>query len=455
MLLQNDITLDQLSIESSASGFEQGKCTLNVSTLQLLQGYYGLDGGTLANATVSGPGTFLISADIGKVSTLSHVTLASHATVFYGVTEVDLNNGFSLAGGSISLIGEAGLTGPELNFAGTGGITGTGTIQLNGPRLHVYGAGTIGSGITVTSSNSSGTIDLPGAAMTNFGTIAGDASNLVISAGTFTNNGTVQASNGGSLQLTGYWSNAGTLVVNGGQLALGGTFSTAGLGQINRTGGTITLQGTLDNTGQALVLGNAIGPWESNGGVIRGGTFSTTGSGTLVGAMTFDGVTLASDFSTSSALTLTNSFTLAGATLSTSQGLSLGSDVQIGGSGSVLLNNSGMAQFIGLNGHTLTVGSGVSLATSQFGFYLNGSTTNHGTISASGGGTIYLGVGTETNDGTWEARNGGTLTIDGNWSSSGTISVNNGTVNLSGTFSSALSMGSTLVGTRQRLICLV
>ena len=53
---------------------------------------------------------------------------------------------------------------------------------------------------------------------------------------------------------------------------LGGSFTRAGLGTFNRTGGAVNLTGTLDNTGATLALNNATGSWTLLGGALAGGT---------------------------------------------------------------------------------------------------------------------------------------------------------------------------------------
>ena len=79
---------------------------------------------------------------------------------------------------------------------------------------------------------------------------------------------------------------------------LGGLFTLAGLGTFNRTGGTVNLMGTLDNTGTTLALDATTGSWNLAGGTLKGGTLSESGGAELVfttSGGTLDGVTAASD----------------------------------------------------------------------------------------------------------------------------------------------------------------
>jgi len=87
-----------------------------------------------------------------------------------------------------------------------------------------------------------------------------------------------------------------------------GTFTTAGLGTFNHVGGTVTLDGTLVNTGSTLTLNATTGSWLLNAGTIRGGTVTTSGGAQLILPVgdngTLDGVTL------DTSLTISNNYTL-------------------------------------------------------------------------------------------------------------------------------------------------
>src|SRR5438093_11555229 len=92
----------------------------------------------------------------------------------------------------------------------------------------------------------------------------------------FTRRKLVEASNGGTLHLDGNWANAGLMRVNGGILNLGGSFTVASLGNMQRIGGQVVIIGTLNNAGTTLSLSAASGSWSiSQGGRINGGTIVT------------------------------------------------------------------------------------------------------------------------------------------------------------------------------------
>ena len=79
------------------------------------------------------------------------------------------------------------------------------------------------------------------------------------------------------------------LDMTSGTLNLGGNFTVDGLGinatppRFTRSGGTVNLTGTLNNTGAELVLAGATSSWQLAGGTILGGTVTTTGGAKLLG----------------------------------------------------------------------------------------------------------------------------------------------------------------------------
>jgi hypothetical protein len=103
---------------------------------------------------------------------------------------------------------------------------------------------------------------------------------------TFTNEagGLIEAA-GGTVWVAGNWSNAGTIRVTSGTLKLGGAFTTAGLGTVERPGGagTIEIVGTMDNTGATFGLSTVSGSYGLvNGAEIKGGSIAATGTGRLL-----------------------------------------------------------------------------------------------------------------------------------------------------------------------------
>ncbi len=104
---------------------------------------------------------------------------------------------------------------------------------------------------------------------------------LTLTGASLTNGGTIESA-GGVLDLRpASWSSSGTIAVSNTTLELNGTFTTAGLGTINRAGGVVNLRGTLTNTGATLTLNAAIGSWVLLGGTITGGTLAFADGRTL------------------------------------------------------------------------------------------------------------------------------------------------------------------------------
>src|SRR5262249_14502760 len=139
---------------------------------------------------------------------------------------------------------------------------------------------------------------------------------------TFTNNGTLIASAGTLTISATNWSSTGAFQVGGsGLLNLGGSFSDTRFTTFTRTGGTVNITGTLDNTGNPLNIGNAgvfgMGGRNSLTGTIRAGTLTSDATALTSNSGTLDGVTIGSNLalggtlvSVSNNLALANGITL-------------------------------------------------------------------------------------------------------------------------------------------------
>ena len=74
---------------------------------------------------------------------------------------------------------------------------------------------------------------------------------------------------------------------------LGGAFTLANLGAFNRSGGTVNLTGTLNNTNTTLALNATSGSWVLNGGTLLGAPMTAnSGVSFIVQSGTLDGVTV-------------------------------------------------------------------------------------------------------------------------------------------------------------------
>jgi hypothetical protein len=208
-------------------------------------------------------------------------------------------------------------------------------------------------------------------------TLTGTGSNLVLAGSNYVVNQSLSVAAGQTLVLDGGWSNDSTINLSGGQLYLNGTFTTADVGAINRSGGAVRIGGTLNNGGSTLALNAATGTWTFDGGTIRGGVITTAdtaileASGFSTGG-TLDGVTLngIASVSRGATLTVTNGLTLNGSiTLTTNSGeaqdparvhFATGTQSLLG-TGEIVLGGQLNASGIVLGGTSLTVGPDITI----------------------------------------------------------------------------------------------
>ena len=210
--------------------------------------------------------------------------------------------------------------------------------------------------------------------------------------------------------LDGSWSNTGTITsTNNSTIELGGTFTLAELGTLDRTGGTVNLTGTLDNTGTTLALDNTTGSWQVLNGTIAGGTVATAGSAELIGAAygkgTLDGVTVAGTLDMASqfddAMTVTGGLTLIGGevALAKASRLLFSGTQTLGGTGTVTFADGQANNGLEIaTDSTLTIAPGISIQgnSGYIGYdyqpvVAGASVVDQGTIDAdAAGGTIHI-----------------------------------------------------------------
>ncbi len=447
-------------------------------------GSWNLVGGTITGGTISSTGGAVLVLT-GNGGTLAGVTIAAgtavDATQFYDANAT-ITGGLTL-NGTLNLGKADTSTFGQLYFSGTQtlGTSGTGTILFGGNpnnALYAHGDGggnpatlTIASGITI--HGNKGTIGgyYGSDSIVNDGTINADVAGGTISInggnpGTFINNGTLHATGstlaisgiwsnspgksitataGATLSLgdqnsysTSAWSNAGTINASNSTVNLGGPITLASLGAFTRSGGTVNLTGTLDNTAKTLAFTPATGSWNLVGGTITGGTISSTGGAVLVltgNGGTLAGVTIAAgtavdatqfydaNATITGGLTLNGTLNLGKADTSTFGQLYFSGTQTLGtsGTGTILFGgNPNNALYAhgdgGGNPATLTIASGITIHGNKGtigGYYGSDSIVNDGTINADvAGGTITV-SGTFTNKGTLKKSNGGMLIING------------------------------------------
>ena len=476
-------TLGNLTAGGSSVVNVTGTLNNTATTLALTSttGTWNLNGGTINGGTITESGGSVLTID-GSPSpaALAGVTVAAGATV-YAHNEVSITNGLTL-NGALNLDATSTFASGFLQFQGTQTLTGTGTVLLSHLSAGVLAQGdggahpatlTIASGITI--HGGSGIIggENPNDSVVNEGNIQADSSSggeVIVENFQNAPGGTLAATAGGQLTLSSNWNNAGVISVTGATVNLGGIFTLASLGTLNRSGGTVNVTGTLDNTNTTLALGPSTGGWVLAGGTIKGGTVAGSGAGTLSlasfagTASTLDGVTIAAGTTViatpssltqvSDGLTLNGTLDLGAADGSSYAGLIFQGTQTLSGTGTVLLGGSfqnslqAKGSNNGLTPATLTIGSGIMIhggGAMIGGYFASDTVVNDGTINSdAGGATITVGSNNTTpftNNGTLEATTG-TLDLgirpgfNGNspWVNNGTLALLGGTLNLDGSF---------------------
>jgi hypothetical protein len=428
-----------------------------------LTGVYDLKGGTLALTATTGSWS-VQSGTIknGTISLAGGATLNNVGSEYFD--KVTLASNLTVSGGTLFMYHANTLaTGVKLTVTdGTlylydqpdsgASLNGTGEVILNGTsggNLYLYN----GSGHTATIAS---TIKVHGFgsvyfyAGTNNGTITADQSGKTLSVGgaTWVNKGTLSATGGGILTISGTWSSPspGVINENASTLNLGGTIGT--ITMPTRTGGTINLTGVYNLGGGTLALTATTGSWSVQSGTVKNATINLSGGAQLVpnSSAYFDHVTFATNFAfTTGTIFLYHANTLAtGVHIVANDGTVYLYDqpdggASLNGTGEVLLGSSsgGNLYLYNGNGHVATVAATVLVHGFGTVYYYAGG--NSGTIKADVAGKTLTVTGTSwVNKGTLSAINGATLTLSGtNWSSPspGAINETNSTIMLSGTFS--------------------
>ena len=388
----------------------------------------------ITGGTINTTGTGALMGFANGNNTLSGVTvnglvdLSTNANARERISNgLTLNGTVNVANGGILSLDSSGVANQT--------IGGSGTINLNdsGARLSVEGTGTttLGSGITVQGQGNIGTAVFVGGGNTlvNNGHIVANVAGGTLTitppanSGSVTNNGTLSASNGGTLALQSAVANAGTISALAGSVVeqdgiriTGGAITTSGTGVLraasngNNVLDGVKVTGTLDlstiaNAREIVVNGLTL---NGNVNIANGGILSLDSSGTTGGAQTVSG-------------TASINLNDPGARLSVegTGSTTLGAGITVRGQG-----NIGTAVFVG-GANTLTSNGLIS------------SDVNGGNLEITAPGNS----GSFVNNGTLQAINGGKLTLSTN------IVANPGSQIVSGTGSTVLQNGVTINGT--------
>jgi len=415
-------TLDSAELVQMTGGRLVG-AEVNAAAVEFAAG-----GGTLDGVTLNSP---VAMDDSDSVQVRNGLILNDTVTFANGQIEFVLDQTLSgngelvfTNGGSIRTPDNSVLTiEPDIVIRG-----GTGSIGADGASNAIVNRGTIAS-------DEPGQIFIEGRmGWTNEGTISASNGGSLRMGPTLSNKGTISIAGGGTLGLEGAWQNEGVITMLDSTVTLGGAFSLASLGDFQRSGGSVRITGTFDNAA-GLLLDAATGSWELVGGTIVGGSIATSDGAALVPTGSngvLDTVTLDSPVVVPSgtAFRVRNGITLnAMATIEPSGSIECdaGENLIDGSAEIVFPGPGGPAYLFPRDNCVLTIGAGITVRGS--GGYIgsdssSASIVNQGTVDSDAGGQIQLRslAIAGSNEGTMRASNG-TLHAISAWSSSGTIEI--------------------------------
>ncbi len=286
-------------------------------TLTVKAGRVELHRGTIQGGTIVGDGSEL-GFGLEPLNTLDGVTVRGGLNldgnaIFTHGTKVVAANGTSpgaltlgtLQGSTLQIIGAQTLhniiqlknysqivASASLTLASDTRVSGDGSVGVD---LTATAATLTNQGI-ITADQAGQRLDVTGAKIANSGTLATVNGATLSIAGALTNTGTITAA-GGTLQIGTLQNNStGTITATNAEIDLGNA-TTATLGTFSRTGGTLLVTGTIDNTGQNLDLTQGRLARLNLGGAIHGGTLTHPSGLGLVYAYKaqLDGVTVLGD----------------------------------------------------------------------------------------------------------------------------------------------------------------
>jgi len=310
------------------------------------QGTFTFNGGAFAG-TLTNAGETVINAPLTLAAGFTNdasVTINSTGTLITDGSGLVNDGSITLAGGMLAgsgaLVNNSLLTGSGI-LAGSGGFTNQGLITQDGGNLRLSNSGTnTNSGnidlergrqfILQTSLQNAGTLDLDGGLVTGAGTLNNVSGGSLTGRGgisaPFNNAGGFLAHTAGTLNITSAFTNTGTLALdgltaslNGGAITNNGTIQgrgTVGSGisnaqTIEASGGTLTLSGSVTNTGLLTAGAGAklhvTGSFPVNAGTVSltGGTFDTAAALNSTGQITGHGIVRTGGLTNNGSVTLT------------------------------------------------------------------------------------------------------------------------------------------------------
>jgi hypothetical protein len=437
----------------------QGNTIQGQGTIQYLAS---LNNQATVNANVSG-GTLTINS-LNNVTNTGTLQATGGGTLYINSSTVN-NVGGTINAGSSSTVTFYGTTinGGNLSSASGGVIQGLFTDTLNGVTI------TSGTTYFLNNNNTYLTGDLTNKGTVNVGNSSSNSDLLV--QGTAANNGTINLSGGGTINLNNAGSaiegvsgnetlvNHDNLIQGQGSIQFLGSFNNQATVNSNVTGGTLTINsinnvtntGTLEATGggtlyiNSSTVNNAGGTIYAGpsslatiyGATINGGNLSSA-SGAVIQALfndTLNGVTITSGTTyflnnNSTYLTgdLTNKGTVDVGNSSASSNLNIqgtagnNGTINLSGGGTINLNNAG-SLLEGVNGNETLVNHD-NLIQGQGSIQFLGSFQNQGTVNSNvSGGTLLIQDAPTTNNGTFQVGSGSTLVVNGAFTTAGTVNI--------------------------------
>ena len=395
--------------------------TVNVNTT--------INGGTL-NST--GGGT--LQTLLNSTATLNGVTISAGSTYKNGNNSDVFVSGTITNNGAIQVnaVANNSILGLNANTTLTGGGTVTlsqtgagaaiiqqqvGGVTLTNFNNTIQGAGTIGNGGLAFINQASGTVNANASGQTL--TLNGS--------GAFTNTGLLEATNGGTLQISTVINNAGGNIT----ASTGGVLSNS------------TIQGGTLNTPGILTIGTNSGQTSTLDGTTHGALTISAGS-TYVNPNNSDLFVMGN---------ITNNGNIQVAAAANNSILGLNTNTTLNGSGTVTLSQSGVGAAIiqqQAGGLTLTNASNTIQGAGTIG---NGGLTLvngvNGTILANvSGGTLFLnGSGGNTNNGTFQVAAGSLMHVTSGLTNFSGNTLTGGAYNVAGTAGHAGTLQIDVLGT--------
>ncbi len=445
-------------IVSGAGGITKtGAGTIRLSNTNTFTGATLISAGTLAYGASNALGTGTVTVNGGildmgasRTDSVGAVTLVDGSILGTGTSTLTSISGFTVQNGTVSAI-LAGAVNLTKDTAGTvvlaGANTFSGTTNVNAGTLSYGASNVLGTGALIVNGGildmGPGRTDSVGAVTLAGGSILGGAGSILTSTSGFTlQSGTVTNALGGAVAVV--KNTAGTVLISGANTYTGTTTVSAGTLRLdatetlpNGTATTISSGATLDMNNLSDTVGSLAGAGNlllGSGTLTSGGdNTSTAFTGTIGGS---GGITK----------TGTGTFTLGG--------LNSYSGATNVNTGTLALGSAGA----GPAASRVTIASGATFNVAGFTAGI-GSLAGAGSVTL-GAGTLTAGAdntsstfsGTVSGTGSFTKAGTSTLTMTGANTFSGTLSVNSGSVVLSGTTGAAASVSAVSILTGASLV---